>query len=127
MASVVGEKVGGRHGEQIEDVDGTSSSDDVDSKRVEGRRLAANSQYTRNNAKSQQNYLPVSPEPPTKPPNSCYKVAKPNCGRTRRTIPRLEASDKDEKSKRVPGRAIAMRSIWSAQNRFKQPKNLVSE
>ena len=99
----------------------------VDSKRVEGGRMAANSQSTRNNPRLQQNYLPVSPEPPTKPPNSCYKVAKPNCGPTKPTIPRLEASDKGEKSKRVPERAIAMRSIRSAQNRFKQPKNLVSE
>ena len=44
-ASVRGETVGGRNGEQSGDMDGTISSGKVNSKRVEAARLAAESAY----------------------------------------------------------------------------------
>ena len=59
-----GEKDDSRDGGWNGDVDGTNGGGDVDSNRVEEVRLVADSQQTRNNAKTQRNDLPMSPESP---------------------------------------------------------------
>ena len=63
-ASVEVEKDCGRDDDCDGDVDGTVSGGDIDSKQVEAARLTAESQQTRNNARIQQNDLPVSPGQP---------------------------------------------------------------
>ena len=68
VASVEVEKAGRRDGGQNGEVDGTISGDNADSNRVEVAWLAAKGQYTHNNATQRRNDLPVSPEPPTRPP-----------------------------------------------------------
>ena len=65
--NVEGEKDGSRDDECDGDVDGTISGGDVDSNQVEAARLTAQSQQTRNNARIQQNDLPVSPRKPADP------------------------------------------------------------
>ena len=80
-APVEGEKDGGGDDEHDGDVDGTISSGDVDSNRVEAVRLTAESQQTHNNARTWQNDLPVSPGQPANPFHGV-----PRTSRQRRTI-----------------------------------------
>ena len=71
-ASVEGEKDGEMDDECDGDVDGTISGGDIDSNQVKAARLTAQSQQTRNNARIQQNDLPVLPGKPADPRIPCH-------------------------------------------------------
>ena len=77
-ASVEDKKDGGRDDECDGDMDGTVSSGNVDPNRVKVTWLAAESQQTRNNARIQQNDLPVSPEKPAHSQIPCHGVPRTN-------------------------------------------------
>ena len=126
-ASVEGERDGGKDEECDGDVDGTVSGDDVDSKQVEAARLTAESQQTRNNARIQQNDLPVSPGKPAHSRIPCHGV--PRTSRRCRTIkfePRNISQTRKVKIAYL-GRANAMWSMWWPGNQIRWPKNPVAE
>ena len=77
-ASGEGKKDGGRDDECDGDVDGTVSGGDINPNRVEAMRLAAESQQTCNNARTQQNDLPVLPGQPAIPRIACHGVPRMN-------------------------------------------------
>ena len=66
--SVEGERAGDDDG----DMDGMTSSDDVDSKRVEAALLAGDSQHTRQSRRTGNGDLPVSSMPPIYPADRPY-------------------------------------------------------
>ena len=123
-ASVEGEKDGGRDDECDGDMDGTVSGGNVDSTRVEATRLTAESQQTRNNARTRRNDLPVSPGQPAHPRIPFYGL--PRTSRRCRTIkfePRNISQTRKVKITYL-GRANAMRSMWRPRIRIRWPNNL---
>ena len=126
-ASVEGEKDGGRDDEYDGDVDGTVSGGNVDPNRVEATRLTAESQQTRNNARTRRNDLPVSPGQPANSRIPFYGL--PRTSRRCRTIkfePRNVSQTRKVKIAYL-GRANAMWSMWRPGNRIVWPKNTVAE
>ena len=83
-ANVEGEKDGGKDSGCDGDMDGTISGGDVDLSQVKAVRLTAESQQTRNNARTQQNDLPVPPGQPANPRTPFYGL--PRTSRRCRTI-----------------------------------------
>ena len=126
-ASVEVEMAGSKDEECDGDVDGTVSGGNIDSNRVEAARLAAKSQQTRNNAKTQRNDLPVSPGQPANPQMPCHGL--PRTNRRRRTItfePRNISQTRKVKITYL-GHANAMRSMWRPGNQIGWPRNLDAE
>ena len=126
-ASVEGEKDGGRDDECNGDVDGTISGGDVDSNRVEAAQLTANSQQTRNNARTQRNDLPVSPGRPANPRIPCHGVPRTNRQRRRITFEPGNISQTRKVKIAYLGRANAMWSMLRPGNQIGWPRNVVAE
>ena len=123
-ASVEVEMAGGKDGECDGDMDGTVSGGNDDSNRIEAARLAAESQQTRNNARTQRNDLPVSPGQPANP---FHGVPRTNCRRRRITLEPRNISQTRKVKIAYLGRANAIWSMWRPGNRIGWPKNPVAE
>ena len=125
--SVEGEKDGGRDDECDGDVDGTISGGDVDSNQVEAARLTAESQQTRNNARTRRNDLPVSPGQPANPRTPFYGLPRTNRRRRRNTFEPKNISQTRKVKTTYLGHANAIWSMWRPGNQIGWPNNPVAE
>ena len=123
-ASVEGEKDGGRDDECDGDMDGTISGSDIDSNQVEAMRLTAKSQQTRNNARTRRNDLPVLPGQPANPRIPFHGVPRTNRQRRRFTFKPRNISQMRKIKLTYLGRAVAMWSMWWAENQIGWPNDL---
>ena len=126
-ASVEGKKDGGRDDECDDDVDGTVSGGDINPNQVEAMRLAAESQQTCNNARTQQNDLPVSPGQPAIPRIPCHGVPRTNHRCRRISFEPRNISQTRKVKVTYLGCANAMRSMWRPGNRIGWPNNILAE
>ena len=118
---------GGRDKECDGDMDGTVSGGNDNSSRVAAARLAAQSQYMRNNARTRRNDLAVSPGQPANSRIPFYGL--PRMSRRCRKItfkPRNISRTRKVKITYL-GRANAMRLMWRPGNRIRWPRNVVAE
>ena len=126
-ASVEVEMAGGKDEERDGDVDGTVSGGDINSNQVEAARLTAESQQTRNNARIQQNDLPVSPGQPAHSRIPCHGVPRTNRRCRRITFKPRNISQTLKVKIAYLRRTNAIWLMWRPGNQIGWPRNVVAE